>query len=475
MASERTVLDPVFVVNGRKRSLPWILHALEDGRRLQFDHLRPHQEHAWHLFLVRTAAMLGPTDDWNLRLRAEGDIWDIYPESGKCGFFQPAGQIEDGYKPRTYVEEEDTPKINGPNHRYKTHLPTALDYWLYALISAQTTSRHETWHRQSIRTSSGYGDRPYISKVHSLSWAGRFASDVALARTLHGAADGIQFLWAWVFQDYNITLEDCHPLMVDSSRRYRMKDGIMYYNASYDWPLITESSELDAVTLKDPWLPVKGDGTAQGTPNRGFRYDIVQKYLAGGDVKTPALQQEMEEDCYFIAQTIAGGKGGSKGIHRRVVKLPADLSDALFPEDDTFDRRSKQYVRSASKVKQHLLNFPLIVLFAENDDNDDDDRPLAEKILEGTDRDLKPSYSEYRDRYEARVDQEFFPHLFENAEDEMGVERWKNHLCSIAEDLFEEALQSCYDWEQKASADTIFRSRISDLRTHEPESSGVPN
>lgn len=252
-----------------------------------------------------------------------------------------------------------------------------------------------------------------------------------------------------------------------------MKDGIMHYKASWDWPLVTESSELDAATLNDPWLPVKGDGTAQGTPNRGFRYDVVQEYLGSGDIKIPSLQQEMEEDCYFIAQTIAGGEGASKGIHHRVVKLPADLSDELFPAEDTFDRRSKQYVRAASKVKKNLLNFPLFLLLAENDD--DNDTPLVKEILSGTDRDLKPGYSEYRDRYEARVDQEFFRHLFDNADDELGIERWKNRLCDIAEELFEEALQSCHRWEQKAGADTIFRSRINTLKTHELDSSGISN
>lgn len=481
MASEKTVLDPMFVVNGRKRSLPWILHALEDGRRLQFDHLRPHQEHAWHLFLVQTAAMLGPTDDWDKRLRAEGDIWDVHPNPGECGFFQPAGRIEDGYKPQSYLEREDLPGISA-NHRAKGHLTSAVDYWLYVLVAAQTISRHYTHHRQSIRTSGGWGDRPYVSKVTDLSWPGRFRSDVSLARSMHSDEDGIRFLWAELEQtdffgdESRFSLSDCHPLVVDSCRPYRMRNGILYYKAGWpNEPLKEEIGELHK-ELDDPWLPIDttDDDTIKRTQGSGFTYRVVQRYLLGGDIKTPSLQRGLDQDCYFIAQAIAGGDGASRGIHRRVVKLPADLSDELFPEDDTFDRRSKQYVRAASEVKKHLLNFPLIVLFAENDDNDDD-TSLAKKILDGTDRDLKPSYSEYRDRYEARVDQEFFPHLFENREDELGAERWKNRLCSIAEDLFEEALQSCYDWEQKASADTIFRSRISDLQSHEPESSGVPN
>lgn len=454
MDSEKTVLDPVFVVNGQKRSLPWILHALEDGTSLRFDHLRPHQEHAWHLFLVRTAAMLGPTAEWHERLQGEGDIWDIEPEPGDCGFFQPAGRIEDGYDPLTFVEEKDTPKVNGANHRYKTHAPQSLDFALYALVSAQTTSRYDgVQHRPSLRTTSGYGDRPYVSKVAGLSWADRFRSDVDLARSMHGGKSGIRFLWARVFQDESISIADCHPLMVDSSRRYRIHDGTLHFQSSWDWPIEEDPRDLHA-ELEDPWLPINtSDGQAVGTRSYGFTYEVVRDYLAGADIKTPSLQQEMNEDCYFIAQSIAGTQGGSAGIHRRVVKLPADLSDDLFPEKDTFSQRSKEYVRAAHAVKRQALRPALLTMLGDADNSS------------GT----------YLSRFEARVDQAFFPHLFEYAGDELGVERWQNHLCDIARDLFEDALHSCFNWEQKAGADTLFRSRISDLRSHELENSGIAN
>lgn len=459
MASKKTVLDPTFVVDGTKRGLPWILHALEDGERIRFDHLRPHQEHAWHLFLVQTAAMLGPTNDWEGRLQAEGDIWDIHPEPGECGFFQPAGRIEDGYTRQTYLEREDIPGMSA-NHRAKGHLPSSLDYWLYVLVAAQTISRYYAHHRQSTRTSGGYGDRPYISKVKNLSWPGRFESDVSLARSMHGDEDGIQFMWAnleevdFFGDESRLSLSDCHPLVVDSCRPYRMEDGVLYYRSGWpNEPLKTKGNALHG-ELEDPWLPINTeDGETERTTRNGFSYDIVRKYLAGKTIKTPSLQQEMGEDCYFIAQSIAGDQGGTSGIHRRVVKLPADLSDELFPNEDTFSRRSKQYVTAASRVKSQAL------------------RPAIMTLLEGSGGTNVP----YLNRYESRVDQDFFPHLFKHAESEVGVGLWTNHLCSIAEKLLEEALGTSQDWERSASADTIFRSRTSDLRHHELSRSGVAN
>lgn len=459
MASEKTVLEPTFVVDGKKRGLPWILHALEDGREVRFDHLRPHQEHAWHLFLVQTAAMLGPTDDWAGRLRAEGDIWGIHPKPGECGFFQPAGRIEDGYSRQTYLEREDIPGMSA-NHRAKGHLPSSLDYWLYVLVAAQTISRYYAHHRQSVRTSGGYGDRPYVSKVTGLSWPERFKSDVSLARSMHGEREGVRFLWAKLEEvdffgdESRLSLSDCHPLFVDSCRPYRMRNGSLYYRSGWpNEPLKTKANALHA-ELKDPWLPISTeDGETERTTRNGFTYDVVREYLAGETIKTPSLQQELGQDCVFIAQSIAGDQGGTSGIHRRTVKLPADLSNALFPEEDTFSQRSKQYVTAASNVRKQALQPAVMTLL---DDSDSYGGP-------------------YLDRYESRVDQDFFPHLFDCASDELGIERWTNHLCSIAGDLFEEALASTQDWEQKAGAENIFHSRISDLRTHGLRSSGVAN
>jgi CRISPR system Cascade subunit CasA len=444
----KTVLDPTFVVNGRKRSLPWILHALEDGKRLQFNHLRPHQEHTWHLFLVRTAAMLGPTDNWNERLQAEGDIWDIYPKPGECGFFQPAGHTEDGYERVSYVEQKDTSKVNGASHRSKTHSPSSLDYWVYALISAQTSSRYDgARHRPSLRTSSGYGDRPYVSKVSGRSWADRFKSDVDLARSIHGGREGIRFLWTEAFQGKEIAFEDCHPLVVDSSRKYRMKNNNLYFKSSWDWPLIEESTDLDA-DLEDPWLPIKMKseklGNTRGTKSSGFTYDVVRDYLVGERTHVPSLQeQKFKEDCYFIAQTIAGDQGGSSGVHHRTVKLPADLSDELFPSEEGFASRSEEYVKVAGKVKNNLL-FPALAQLFEKDGSG--------SIPE-----------DYLDRYETRVDRSFFPHLFKHSGDPRGVERWKGRLKGIAEEIFEDALGTISKWDRKAAGDTIFQSRQQSL------------
>lgn len=427
MDSPETVLDPVFWVDGTKRGLPWILHALEDGRNVHFDHLRPYQQHLWHLFLVRVAAMLGPTRDWEETLCKQGDIWDIEPADGEVGFFQPAGDFED-YKPCNYLEQEDIIKVNGSNHKYKLHAfkNVNIDYVLYSLVCAQTGSRHEAWHRQSIRTSSGYGDRPYISKVPELEWSDRFHSDVELAQSLHGEKEGIQFLWTQVFQR-DLSWSECHPLMVDSSRRYRIRNGFLHINASWDWPLVEESTDLH-LELEDPWLPIDvKDETAKGTPE--FSYKRVRAYLAQEKYHIPSLQQRSDESTYFIGQTVAGKKGGSEGYQERVVRLPAEYQDALFPEGDDFDRRSKQYVDVASKGRTVLW-----------------------KGVSNLDIDA----SAYARQFESRIDQIFFMHLFEHATATDGLDLWRGEVTRIAKELFEQALQEVSDWAVKAKAENIF-------------------
>jgi hypothetical protein len=434
--SEKTVLDPAFVVSGRKRSLPWILHALEDGRRMRFDHLQAHQEHAWHLFLVRTAAMLGPTDNWDERLRAEGDIWDIHPEPGECGFFQPEGNIEDdGYDRLDYVEQKDIIKVSGTNHRRKTHDPSDLDYWLYALVSSQTANRmNGAFHRPCLRVSGTFGDRAYVSKVSGLRWPERFASDVAFARSKCESASGIRFLWSEVFQGREIDPEACHPLMVDCSRQQRMKDGRIYFNPSWDWPLSVDSDEL-SVEAADLWQPVdENAGDLKNTQSSGFTYELVRDYLAGEDYHIPALHdQKIQGSVYFIAQTVAGrlSDTGSAGIHRRVVEIPSD-EKVLFSED--FGRRSQEYVGRAAEVTGAFAS-------------------AAGAFFDG---EFPGRATQHFGRLEESIDQAFFPHLFEHFGEEGAAQKWQSHVRSVASGLLDEMTQTGTDWEARARAKNIF-------------------
>lgn len=92
-----SLLDPIFTVEGTLRSLPEILHELSTGTVVSFDHLRRHQKRAWHLFLVQTAAMIGPDEledwgpeQWEETLATYGrEMWELDTEPSKPAFMQP--------------------------------------------------------------------------------------------------------------------------------------------------------------------------------------------------------------------------------------------------------------------------------------------------------------------------------------------------------------------------------------------------
>ncbi|MCS4054095.1 hypothetical protein [Salinibacter ruber] len=448
--SDLTVLDPVFVVDGQKRSLPWILHALEDGQRVRFDHLRPHQKHAWHLFLVRTAAMLGPTGSWKERLQAEGDIWDVYPDPGECGFFQPVGDIEDdGYKKTTYIEQRDTIKINGCNHRYKGHSAGALDSFLYTLVSSQTINKMDGAHsRPSLRMSDTFGDRAYISKVPGLSWPERFSSDVEFARSQHGSDTGAYFLWSKAFQDQDVDWDDCHPLLADSSLQIRLKEGRMYYNPTWDWPLSTSSKKLGSVPA-DLWQPIdKNAGELKNTQSSGFEYNLVREYLVGDNYKIPAIHdQTLTGTVYFVARTVAGrlNESGSAGIHHRTVEIPSD-EEVLFSED--FGQRSREYVERAGEVKKAFA--AAAAAFFD-----------VQSVGDSRENSFPGRATHYYTQLDEAIDQEFFPHLFDRFGEEGQAAEWKSHVQSLAEGYLGEMTKHSTNWEARAASRNIFTSSAS--------------
>ncbi len=79
-------------------SLPGLLSALSHDAVESLPDVRPHQEHTVHMFLAQLMAIAGPQRDasedyWLTALDGLTDMkgaWDIIPETGQCGFMQPA-------------------------------------------------------------------------------------------------------------------------------------------------------------------------------------------------------------------------------------------------------------------------------------------------------------------------------------------------------------------------------------------------
>jgi CRISPR system Cascade subunit CasA len=462
-----SLLDPIFTVDGSLKSLPEILHELSTGTIGEFDYLRRYQKRAWHLFLVQTAAMIGPDDledwgpgQWEEILATYGrEMWELDTEPNKPAFMQPPlDSVDSREGVAENWEEVPTPDEAGvlstaAGHTVKDTVITEprLEHWIYALITTQTTAnRKGRGNCRVIRMKSAYNDRPYVSIVPDLDWESRFRSDVETARNAPDHGD-IKFLWKIPYNE-PVTLQDCHTLFIEICRRFRFHNGKLYKKAD---SIRMRSAKKKKGAVGDPWIPVEVTGKnkeAFSTPRSGFTYTTVQGLLAGENYETPSLQVRTEEPMYFVAETLGGAKGGTSGFHERVVHIPAKATKLLKERRDIFTERSRARIQMASNVKKDALRHALKVL----------------KEIDLSDNEGYKKLQKWESSYESAIDRVFFEDLWESVDqDQTEAQReWKKRVVGFAEDELERAKSTVSDtrkWKLWPKAQSIFYSKVQDL------------
>jgi CRISPR system Cascade subunit CasA len=458
-----SLLEPIITVDGEQRSLPQILHRLSAGDQAgvapitSFDYLRRHQKRAWHLFLVQTAAMIGPcesAEEWEDALLAEGgrEMWELETPLGQPAFMQPPVDSVDDW------DEVPTPDEAGvlstaAGHTVKDTViaQPSPEHWIYALVTTQTTAnRKGRGNCRVIRMKSAYNDRPYVSLVPKLDWGPRFRSDVAVAREVPERGD-LRFLWSLPY-DEPVAFEDCHTLFVEICRRFRFHEGTLYKKAA---TVRMRPAKKKKGAVGDPWIPVDVTGKnleAVSTKEAGFTYTVVQQLLANEDYKTPSLQVRSAKPMYFVAESLAGDQGGTSGFHERVVPIPAKAAKVLKDDRDLFAERSKSRLQMAAGVKKQALRPALKVL----------------KGIDLADEDGYKKLASWESSYESAVDQVFFEDLWEAVDqdqDEAEAE-WKDRVVGFARDELYRAKDTVSDtqkWKLWPQAQSMFYARIASL------------
>lgn len=453
-----SLLNPIFTVDGTLQSLPDILHRLSGTEGVEpiesFDYLRRHQKRAWHLFLVQTAAMIGPctsAEEWEDALAAHGrEMWELETELGQPAFMQPPVDSIDGWKTIPTPDEAD---VISPaaGHTIKEEAITdpLPEHWIYTLITTQTTGWYAggggAW-QAGVRMNSGYSDRPYVSLVSDLDWRARFRSDVTTAQKVPERGD-VQFLWSLPY-DEPVTLQDCHTLFVEICRRFRFYEGVLYKKGA--GRRIPSAESLDGV-VGDPWIPVDVAGEKSiSTPSAGFTYSLVQKLLAGKNYKTPSLQIRSEQPMYFVAESLATNRTQTDGFHERTVFIPAKAMKWMNKDDrDLFAERSRSRVKLAADVKKSALRPALKVL----------------KEIDFSDSDGYKKLYTWEASYEDAVDRVFFEDLWASVDQEQkeAHEAWKARLVRFAEHELARAEDTVSDtrkWKLRPKARSLFYHKL---------------
>jgi CRISPR system Cascade subunit CasA len=423
---------------------------------LDFVGLRDHQRHAWHAFLVQLAAIsqyhagaldgMADEDTWRSWLRgltsgADEPFCLCVEDLAKPAFLQPPvpeGTLEK-YKEIETPDELDI-LVTAKNHDLKMWRITspAPEHWIYSLITLQTMQGFSGRANYGIaRMNSGFGNRPCVTRLPSLSLGARFRRDLRVLLdqraeivTEHGYRDrgGRALLWLapWDGKE-SLLLHHCDPYFLEICRRVRMtssNDQLRLFRAS------TESPRLQAGETKgntgDPWTPVSKDGAGLTIPAAGFDYKRTVDLLFGEDFQKSSVHEYgPEDDPLFYAVAMTRGQGKTEGLHQRAVPLPKRIRGMLgrsaSPSGrDRLARTATTRVQDVATVRKKVLKPALQALYQAGPNKLDftDDRP-----------------AKWLSMLESEVDQVFFEHLWRDVDaTETDAQRtWQSELYALAQ------------------------------------------
>lgn len=447
-------------------TLPGVLARLGRGDSTEFPALQPHQQHAWHAFLVQLGALAlnashsdaaaRPESDWCAMLlvlsAGAAEPWClIVDDLAKPAFMQPPVPERSlkGWAEILAPDEMDI-LVTARNHDVKSAriAAPALEHWAYALVTVQTMAGFDGRMNYGIaRMNGGYGNRPCVAAARDLGFASRFQRDLSvLTSTRSGMIEshgyrpdgGAALLWTLDWSGNasdRLSLENCDPFFIEVSRRIRLTHG-----ASGNITAMQKGSATARINsvdrkgdLGDPWVPVSREGPAALTA-KNLSYRTLCKVLFSNDYSENAARQVRADDGdspVLLAQVFARGQGKTEGFHERTIPVPQKVR--RFFSDPT---RSEQLAALARDFLQLADDAGKKVL-----------KPAVLALLQGG-----PDQIDFKDDraspqlkyFDTAIDQIFFPRLFDLADrpaDESQA-AWRAELIEIARHILTDSYDS---------------------------------
>lgn len=453
-----------------RATLPGALARLSTGDLADFPRLRPHQLHPWLMFLTQLAAIalhrIGATDPpheetpWRQALlvltNGSAEPWALVVEDlSRPAFFQPPvpeGDIE-GWSRCQFPDDIDI-LVTAKAHDVKTSMIPCDDVeaWIFALATLQTTQGYSGGaggYNGIARMNGGYGSRPRIGLSPDQTLSSRFRRDVGVMLsswpdlTRRGyAEDGLALVWTEPWNgSTSLPMESLTPHFIEVCRRVRCVEGngiAARYTTTRGRRCLSEVENGDT---GDPWAPVERDKGVLSIGGRGFHYVLLSRLLFGGDFEEAATQVLREGDptpVLFLASALARGQGKTDGLHERSILLGGRARRHLGRPDT----RAAAGRRAAARVVSTQI--------------------MRNKVLYPALKQLFPE-SEVKDEFEARVDDEFFDHLFAtlDEDDEQARLAWERRLIELCRAELDRGLcrfsvPTAQSWRAMSAAESIF-------------------
>ena len=474
-------------------TLPELLRALAEGRRLSFTGLQPHQHLSWYAFLVQLAAMAlnasGATGtngfNWMAGLlgltNQSREPWCLVVEDMGLPAFMQAPLPD---RPAEWVSDETSPDgldilLTGKNHHIKLQRMVAArpEHWVYALINLQTTQGYLGVGNFGIaRMNGGTSSRPMVGIVPSTDWSDRFRRDLAMLLANrnklvvgfgYAGVGGHQLLWLVPWDGAGaIALNACDPFFLEVCRRVRLEAtpvGIVSHATKSEGTRIA-GAKAQMGNIGDAWMPVEIKGHKSLSVGKGgFGYGLVQELLFGDKYQWGVAQELRPEDGempILLAQALSRGNGITEGLHRREILLPPVARRLLGrPEERTrMGVLAKRRVELAAKAKTDVLMLALRIVCQ------GDPAKLDHRAKDGSARWAK--------RFDQEVDSIFFDEFWGAAEQsseetktpEAFENEWITKLLDLATQTLEVAMAevpmaSTRKYRIRAAAERAFYGR----------------
>lgn len=396
--------DPVIAAKPLGRlSLPGLLAALSAGDRVaSFPALRPHQEPAWHMFLVQLAALslhaAGRQDlpvqagDWTALLRAltpgfdADEPWRLaVADWSRPAFLQPP--VPDGIALKNTVPSPDALDllITSRNHDLKQTVARAGEAqdWLFALVSLQTGEGYGGAGNHGIaRMNGGSSSRALLSlaplpegDARSMSprpgaWFRRNVRvlletrdrELADSALDYPARGGLALVWLapWP-ESATLRTADLDLWFIEACRRVRLvgdDTGLSARKGTSKAPRI-DAKALNGM-LQDPWAPVHvGDAKSFTLAGRDFDYRLLIDLLFTGSWSLPLLARPATfeppgQPMLLVCAALARGNSKTEGFKSRILPLGGRIAHALGPRRQELHELAKRQAETVNTMDKAL-------------------------------------------------------------------------------------------------------------------------
>ena len=383
--------------NLERMTLPQIYAAMAKDQISAFPALRPHQNSAWHMFLVQLGSLAlhkaGLTDlpdqekDWSKLFRGltleYGDApWELVVEDlAKPAFFQPPVPEEtlDAFKPGLTAPDALDFLVTSKNFDIKSNIAFSaeVDDWLFSLISLQTMDGFMGAGNFGIaRMNGGFSTRPFFGIRPKGGFGSHVFSDIkhmlqgrqALLEkySFYSENNGLGLLWLipWDGKE-SLDLRTFDPWFIEICRRVRFvitPKGALVARTRAAKGTRVEAKHINGVT-GDFWAPVNiAEAKAVSLDNRGFSAKFLSDILFPASAKKafelpPSFTTlHGKEDMQLVCRGVVRGQGKTEGFFERTIPLKGKLKRSLLSpkERETAGSICERQLKEISQISSAL-------------------------------------------------------------------------------------------------------------------------